>query len=57
MKFLRECVPIKLTKIIADMKWIYYAYLRPFKNVKPKNQKQVHHENFSSCNNLDRVSR
>jgi hypothetical protein len=24
-------------------------------NVKPKNQKEVHHENFSSCKNLDRL--
>ncbi len=36
MKFLGGCPPIKLTKIIADMKWIYYAYLRPFMIVKPK---------------------
>ena len=57
MKFLGECPPIKLTKIIADMKWLHYAYLRPFKNVKPKNQKEVNHENLSSCKNLDRLSR
>ena len=57
MKLLDECPPIKPTKIIADMKWIHYAYLRPFKNVKPKNQKEVNHENFSSCKNLDRLSR
>jgi hypothetical protein len=55
MKFLGGCPPIKLTKIIADMKWIHYAYRRPFMNVKPKNQKEVHHENFSSCKNLDRL--
>ncbi len=57
MKFLGGCPPIKVTRINADMKWIHYAYLRPFKNVKPKNQKEVNHENFSSCKNLDRLSR
>ena len=36
MKFLGGCPPIKLTKIIADMRWIHYAYLRRFMNVKPK---------------------
>jgi hypothetical protein len=53
MKFLGECPPIKLTKIIADTIWIHYAYPRPFMNVKSKNQKEVNHENFSSCKNLD----
>ena len=57
MKFLGECPPTKLIKIIADMKWIHYAYLRRFMNVKPKNQKEVNHENLTSCKNLDRVSR
>ena len=57
MKFLGECPPIKLTKIIADMKWIHYAYLRPFMNVKSKTQKEVNHENLSSCKNLDRLPR
>ena len=57
MKILCGYPSIKLTKIIADMKWIHYAYLRPFKNVKPKNQKEVNHENLSSGKNLDRLSR
>jgi len=57
MKFLGRCPPIKLTKIIADMIWIHYAYLRRFMNVKPKNQKEVNHENFTSCKNLDRLPR
>ena len=57
MKFLGGCPPIKLTKIIADTIWIHYAYPRPFKNDKPKNQKEVNHENLSSCKNLDRVAR
>ena len=26
-------------------------------DVKPKNQKEVNHENLSSCNNLDRLPR
>ena len=46
---------IKLTKIIADTMWIHYAYLRQFMTVKLKNQKEVNHENFSSCKNLDRL--
>jgi len=41
MNFLGGCPTIKLTKIIADMKWIHYAYLRRFMNVKPKNQREV----------------
>jgi hypothetical protein len=57
MKFLGGCPPIKLTKIIADMKWIPYDYLRRFIIVKPKNQKEVNHENLSSCKNLDRLPR
>ena len=57
MKFLGGCPPIKLIKIIADMKWIHYDYLRRFIIVKPKNQKEVNHENLSSCKNLDRLSR
>ncbi len=48
---------IKLTKMITDTKWISYAYPSRFMNVKPKNQKEVSHENFSSRKNLDRVSR
>ena len=40
MKFLGGCPPIKLTKIIADMKWIHYAYRRPFMNVKPKTKRR-----------------
>jgi hypothetical protein len=35
MKFLGECPTIKLAKIIVDMKWIHYAYLRRFMNVNP----------------------
>ena len=57
MKFLVECAPIKPTKIIADMKWIHYAYPRRFMIVKPKSQKEVNHESFSSCKNLDRLPR
>ena len=57
MNFLGGCPTIKLTKIIADMKWIHYAYLRRFMIVKPKNQKKVNHENLSSFKNLDRLSR
>ena len=55
MKFLGECPPTKLIKIISDMKRIHYAYLRRFMNVKPKSQKEVNHENFTSCKNLDRL--
>ena len=36
MKFFGGSPPIKLTKIIADMKRIHYDYLRLFMNVKPK---------------------
>ncbi len=57
MKFLSGSPPSKQTKIIADMKWIHYAYLRRFIIVKLKNQKEVNHENLSSCKNLDRLSR
>ena len=57
MIFLGRCPTIKLTKIIADTKWIHYAYLRRIMNVKSKNSKEVHHENFSSCKNLDRLPR
>jgi hypothetical protein len=57
MKFLGGCPPIKLTKIIADMIWIHYDYRRRFMIVKPKNQKEVNHENLSSCKNLDRLPR
>ena len=57
MKFLGGCPPIKQAKIIADMIWIHYAYLRRFMNVKPENQKEVNHENFTSFKNLDRLSR
>jgi hypothetical protein len=35
----------------------HYAYLRRFMNVKPKNQKEVHHENFSSCKNDEIIFR
>ena len=35
-KFLGEFPPIRLTKIIADMKRIHPAYIRRFMNVKPK---------------------
>ena len=56
MKFFSGCSPIKLTKIIADMKWIHYDYLRWFSIVKPKNQKEVNHENLTSRKNLDRLS-
>ena len=48
---------IKLTKIIADTMWIHYAYLRRFMIVKPKNQKEVNHENLASYKDLDRLSR
>jgi hypothetical protein len=48
-----KCPTIKRPKIIADMKWVHYAYLRRFINVKPKNQKEVNYENLSSCKNLD----
>jgi len=51
--FYGGCSTTKLTKIIADTIWIHYAYPRPFMNVKSKNQKEVNHENFSSCKNLD----
>ena len=57
MKFLGGCPPIKLTKIIADMKWIPCDYLRRFIIVKPKKEKEVNHENLSSCKNLDRLPR
>jgi len=57
MNFFSGCPTTKPTKIIADMQWIHYAYLRRFMIVKPKNQKEVNHENFSSCNNLDRLPR
>ena len=57
MKFLGECAPIKLTQIIADTIWIHYAYRRRFMIVKPKNQKEVNHENLTSCKNLDRLPR
>jgi hypothetical protein len=57
MKILDGYPSIKLTKIIADMIWIHYAYLRLFKNVIPKNQKEVNHENLSGCKNLNRLSR
>ena len=53
--FFCGCPTIKLTKIIADTIWIHYAYLRRFMNVKLKTQKEVNHENFSSCKNLDRL--
>jgi hypothetical protein len=56
MKFIGGCPTTKMTKFIADMKRIYYAYLRLFMNVKPKNQKEVNHESFTSCKNLDGVS-
>ncbi len=48
---------IKRSKIIADIKWIHYAYFWPFLNVNPKNQKEVNYENLSSGKNLDRLSR
>jgi hypothetical protein len=48
MIFLGGCPTIKLAKIIADMKWIHYAYLRRFMNVKPKNQREVHHKIWRS---------
>jgi len=51
------CPTSKLAKIIADAIWIHYAYLRQFMNVKSKNQKEVYHENLTSCKNLDRLSR
>jgi hypothetical protein len=56
MNFLGGCPTIKLAKIIADTKWIHYAYLRRFMNVKPKNQKEVNHENLASYKDLDRLS-
>ena len=40
MKFLGGCPPIKLTKIIADMKWIPYDYLMRFIIVKPKTKRR-----------------
>jgi len=55
--FFGGCPAIKLIKIIADTIWIHYAYLRRFMNVKPKNQKEVNHENLSSSKNLDRLPR
>jgi hypothetical protein len=55
MNFLGGCQTIKLAKIIADTKWINYAYPRRFMNVKPKNPKEVNHENLSSRKNLDRL--
>ncbi len=48
---------VKLTKIIVDTEWIPYVYLRRFIYVKPKNQKEVNHENLSSRKNLDLLSR
>ena len=57
MNFLGGCPTSKLTQIIADMKWIHYAYLRRFMIVKPKNQKEVNHENLASYKDLDRLSR
>jgi len=56
MNFLGGCPTIKLARIIADMKWIHYAYLRRFMIVKPKNPKEVNHENLASFKNLDRLS-
>jgi len=53
--FFHGCSTIKLTKIIADTIWIHYAYPGPFMIVKPKNQKEVNHENLSSSKNLDRL--
>ena len=47
MKFLGGCPLIKMTIIIADMKWIPFDYLRRFMKVKPKNQKEGNHENFA----------
>ena len=55
--FFGECSTIKPTKIIADTIWIHYAYLRQFMNVKLENQKEVNHENLTSCKNLDRLPR
>jgi hypothetical protein len=52
-----KCPTIKLTKIIADTIWIHYAYRRQFMIVKPKNQREVNHENLTSCKNLDRLPR
>ena len=52
INFLGKCRAIKLIKIIADTKWIHYAYLRWFINVKPKNRKEVNHESYPSCRNL-----
>jgi|GEM_PF-1481127 len=57
MNFLGGCPTIKLTQIIADIKWMHYAYLRRFMIVKPKNQKDVNHENLASYKDLDRLSR
>ena len=52
-KYLARSPTIKLTKNVADTTWISYAYSSRFMNVKPKNQKEVGHENFTSCKNLD----
>ena len=57
MNFLVDASAIKLTQIIADTEYIHYLYLRRFMDVKPKNQKEVNHENLSSCKNLDRLPR
>jgi hypothetical protein len=51
--FLAKSPTINFYSIIADIKWISYALPSRFMNVKPKNQKEVHHENFTSCKNLD----
>ena len=40
MNILGECRAIKLIKIIADTKWIHYAYLMWFINVKPKTKRR-----------------
>ena len=40
MNFLDGCRAIKLTKFIADTKWIHFAYLMRFMNVKPKTKKR-----------------
>ena len=44
-------------RIHIELLWIHYVYLWPLINFKPKNQKEVNHEDLSSCKNLDRLPR
>ena len=57
MNFLTDDPPIKLSRFIEDTEYIHYLYPRRLMDVKPKNQKEVNHENLSSCKNLDRLPR